>query len=181
LEKTKEKDAVQPASFVMFLKVRGLPDNGDASQPFLIKESITSGIEKVVCRPERNGLADDIFERIVGIVVRRLLDDGNPDLTGINIHDGLDDLDPSGDDPGFQKIREADAKEVFFDGLGIRIAGRDDGFQHWNTQFPSVESAEKYLVSPFEDYNYKQGAKMHKGFGSSMFRLGEMLLEKYKD
>jgi putative transposase len=48
-------------------------------------------------------------------------------------------------------------------------------------QFPSVESAEKYLVSLFEEYNYKQGAKMHKGFGSSMFRLEEMLLEKYKD
>jgi putative transposase len=48
-------------------------------------------------------------------------------------------------------------------------------------QFPSVDSAEKYLVSLFEEYNYKQGAKMHKGFGSSLYRLLEMLLEKYKD
>jgi hypothetical protein len=36
-------------------------------------------------------------------------------------------------------------------------------------------------VSLFEEYNYKQGAKMHKGFGSSLYRLLEMLLEKYKD
>ena len=48
-------------------------------------------------------------------------------------------------------------------------------------QFPSVESTEKYLVSLFEEYNFKQGAKMHKGFGASMFLLEEKLLKKYKD
>jgi len=47
-------------------------------------------------------------------------------------------------------------------------------------QFPSVDSTEKYLVTLFEEYNFKQGVKIHKGFAPSFSRLEEKLLEKYK-
>ncbi|ETJ41742.1 Mutator family transposase, partial [human gut metagenome] len=31
--------------------------------------------------------------------------------------------------------------------------------------FPNEESLERYLVTLFGDYNFKQGQRIHKGFG----------------
>ena len=31
--------------------------------------------------------------------------------------------------------------------------------------FPNEESLERYLVTLFEDYNFKQSQRIHKGFG----------------
>lgn len=47
-------------------------------------------------------------------------------------------------------------------------------------QFPSAEAAEKYLVSLFEEFNFKQGFKKHKGFGIACADLNQFSENKYK-
>jgi len=48
-------------------------------------------------------------------------------------------------------------------------------------QFPSEESMEKYLVSRFEEYNYRFSFRTHKGFASASVRLDQMIEEKYRE
>lgn len=46
-------------------------------------------------------------------------------------------------------------------------------------QFPTMNSIEKYLVSLFDEYNYKFGSRTHKGFGLVISSLNQMLETKY--
>lgn len=46
-------------------------------------------------------------------------------------------------------------------------------------QFPTMNSIEKYLVSLFDEYNYKFGSRTHKGFGLVTSSLYQMLETKY--
>lgn len=48
-------------------------------------------------------------------------------------------------------------------------------------QFPSEESMEKFLVSRFEDYNFRLGDRVHRGFGSVLFELNQIKERKYKN
>lgn len=47
-------------------------------------------------------------------------------------------------------------------------------------QFPSEASAEKYLVCLFEEYNFRQAFKKHKGFGIACADLNQFSENKYK-
>jgi len=46
-------------------------------------------------------------------------------------------------------------------------------------QFPSEESLEKYLVSRFDEYNYKGSSRIFKGFGLALAELQIKIVEKY--
>nr|MDO8116436.1 IS256 family transposase [Candidatus Sigynarchaeota archaeon] len=48
-------------------------------------------------------------------------------------------------------------------------------------QFPSEESMDKYLVSRIESYNFRMGEKTHRGFGSVLPELNQIMERKYKD
>lgn len=48
-------------------------------------------------------------------------------------------------------------------------------------QFPSEESMEKFLVSRFDVYNYRFSERVHKGFGSVLSELNQILQNKYKN
>jgi len=48
-------------------------------------------------------------------------------------------------------------------------------------QFPSEGSMEKFLVSRFETYNFRMGEKAHRGFGSVLPELNQIMERKYKD
>ncbi len=42
--------------------------------------------------------------------------------------------------------------------------------------FPNEEALERYLVTLFEDYNFKQSQRIHKGFGHVLTRLKAYLI-----
>jgi transposase-like protein len=46
-------------------------------------------------------------------------------------------------------------------------------------QFPSEESLEKYLVSHFDEYNYKGSSRVFKGFGLVLAELQQKIADKY--
>jgi len=48
-------------------------------------------------------------------------------------------------------------------------------------QFPSEESMDKYLVSRIESYNFRMGEKTHRGFGSVLPELNQIMERKYKE
>lgn len=48
-------------------------------------------------------------------------------------------------------------------------------------QFPSEDSMEKFLVSRFEAYNFRMGDRTHRGFGSVLPELNQIMERKYKE
>jgi hypothetical protein len=48
-------------------------------------------------------------------------------------------------------------------------------------QFPSEDSMENFLVSRFEAYNFRMGERTHRGFGSVLPELNQIMERKYKD
>ena len=48
-------------------------------------------------------------------------------------------------------------------------------------QFPSEESMDKFLVSRIESYNFRMGEKVHRGFGSVLPELNQIMERKYKE
>jgi transposase-like protein len=47
-------------------------------------------------------------------------------------------------------------------------------------QFPSEESLEKYLVSHFDEYNFKASSRTFKGFGLVLAELQQKIVDKYR-
>jgi transposase-like protein len=48
-------------------------------------------------------------------------------------------------------------------------------------QFPSEASMEKFLVSRFDVYHYRFSEKVHRGFGSILSELNQILQSKYQN